>query len=70
MTSTVIGEDGRERMWEFQYFADTFMLDMSARSDSADAPLRWKQVLTRGFPTYRACSKLITDPTTCASLCI
>ncbi|KZV74270.1 hypothetical protein PENSPDRAFT_626049 [Peniophora sp. CONT] len=63
MTSSVIGEDGRERVWEFQYFADTFMLDMSARA-SPDEPMRWKQILTRGFPTYRANWRLITDSAT------
>ncbi|VDB85532.1 unnamed protein product [Peniophora sp. CBMAI 1063] len=63
LVSSVTDEQGREQTWDFQYFADTFMLDMSTRA-SPDDPLRWKQVLTRGFPTYRANTRLITDPAT------
>lgn len=64
MMSNVTDENGRERSWQFQYFADTFMLDMGSRASQPDEPLRWKHVLTRGFPTYRANSKLVTDPAT------
>ncbi|KZV74271.1 hypothetical protein PENSPDRAFT_215168 [Peniophora sp. CONT] len=63
LLSNIVDDNGRERTWEFQYFADTFMLDMGTRA-SPDDPLRWKQVLTRGFPTYRANSRLVTDPAT------
>ncbi|KAF8581950.1 hypothetical protein K439DRAFT_1618627 [Ramaria rubella] len=42
--------------FSYTYYADTFILDPST--------LRWKQVLTRGFPTYRAQAQLVSDPTT------
>jgi hypothetical protein len=44
------------KVYGFTYFADTFMFDSSTFS--------WKQILTRGFPTYRAEGQLISDPTT------
>ncbi|KAL7275702.1 hypothetical protein RUND412_001344 [Rhizina undulata] len=37
----------------FAYYADTFLWDAETR--------KWCQVLTRGFPTYRAQSRLIVD---------
>lgn len=40
----------------FTYYADTFILDVTSSSP------RWKHVLTRGFPTYRAQAKLFVDP--------
>ncbi|KAJ7602306.1 hypothetical protein DFH06DRAFT_1398480 [Mycena polygramma] len=43
----------------YSYYADTFIADASGVS-----PLRWKQVLTRGFPIYRAGSALVTDSRT------
>ncbi|KAJ7432153.1 hypothetical protein FB451DRAFT_1197227 [Mycena latifolia] len=45
----------------YSYYADTFIADLNSREASAVAPMVWKQVLTRGFPTYRAASTLLTD---------
>jgi hypothetical protein len=50
---TDIGKDGH---LNFSYYADTFIFNY--------ATLSWKQVLTRGFPTYRAQSHLLSDPST------
>ncbi|KAF7362909.1 hypothetical protein MVEN_00641500 [Mycena venus] len=44
----------------YSYYADTFIADVSA----SGSPVSWKQVLTRGFPTYRAESTLVTDTRT------
>lgn len=44
--------------FSFTYFADTYILN-----HSSSKPV-WKQVLTQGFPTYRAQSTLLTDPDT------
>lgn len=40
---------------QFTYYADTFLYDPFS------SPPIWKQVLTRGYPTYRAQPKLFTD---------
>ncbi|KAI0314163.1 hypothetical protein OF83DRAFT_1064292 [Amylostereum chailletii] len=48
----------------FSYYADTFMLDVSPSNLSADSGPKWKHVLTRGFPSYRAEARLFTDPAT------
>ena len=64
----------------FAYFADTFIYcpdestPISKQSHAATGTSdtlsfqnlrgKWKHVLTRGFPTYRAQSQLLTDPTT------
>ncbi|KAJ7243080.1 hypothetical protein C8J57DRAFT_1367162 [Mycena rebaudengoi] len=53
----------------FSYYADTFMYGTDSDSDSqATASLckeaTWKQVLTRGFPTYRAQAHMVSDPAT------
>ncbi|KAJ3517674.1 hypothetical protein NLJ89_g366 [Agrocybe chaxingu] len=56
----------------FSYFADTFVyttLDSNPEPAPNDPnpvlrPKTWKQVLTRGFPTYRALAHLIEDPST------
>jgi len=63
----------------FAYFADTFiyfpdestptMQSHDATGTSDPPPFqslrgKWKHVLTRGFPTYRAQSQLLTDPAT------
>ncbi|KAI0041879.1 hypothetical protein FA95DRAFT_1564929 [Auriscalpium vulgare] len=53
---TVFPDQG---LFQFTYYADTFMLDPAPANGS---PPRWKQVLTRGFPTYRALSHLVSDP--------
>lgn len=50
-------------MFNFTYYADTFICQPSPSPDGPSAPKVWKfkQVLTRGFPTYRAQAKLISD---------
>ncbi|RDB16271.1 hypothetical protein Hypma_003064 [Hypsizygus marmoreus] len=51
----------------FSYYADTFIYDSSASvssSSSNDRTAPWRQVLTHGFPTYRAQAQLIVDPDT------
>lgn len=47
--------------FSFSYYADSFILDTPTQS--CPAP-KWKQILTRGFPTYRAQAKLHFDPVT------
>ena len=47
--------------FEFSYFADTFLLEDPTPSNPYP---RWKQVLTRGFPSYRAQAKLHSDRNT------
>lgn len=47
-------EDGQEMT--FSYFGDTFAWNPETR--------RWAQVITRGFPTYRALADMISDPET------
>lgn len=42
----------------FSYYADTFICDTSSTNPT------WKQVITRGFPTYRAQGKLFVDSAT------
>lgn len=49
--------------FQYTYFADTFVLDQSPLASPHTGP-RWKQVLTRGFPTYRSQAALFTDPAT------
>ncbi|KIJ53308.1 hypothetical protein M422DRAFT_155475 [Sphaerobolus stellatus SS14] len=44
------------QLFDYAYLADTFLYDPSTS--------RWKQILTRGFPTYRAQAHLISDPDT------
>lgn len=41
----------------FSYYADTFIYNASSLTDR-----KWRQVMTRGFPTYRAQAQLIADP--------
>ncbi|KAF7972173.1 hypothetical protein HWV62_18746 [Athelia sp. TMB] len=45
---------GRGQLLNYSYYADTFIWSPST--------FKWKQVLTRGFPSYRAQSQLVTDP--------
>lgn len=45
----------------YSYYADTFIYEPSRDSSSQGI---WKQVLTRGFPTYRAQAHLASDPDT------
>lgn len=54
-------DEGME--FAFSYFADTFLFDPSASASSVSGP-KWKQVLTKGFPTYRAQMQLVSDPAT------
>jgi hypothetical protein len=44
----------------FAYYGDTFI----SYPTSSDSPLKWKHVLTHGFPSYRAQAQLISDPVT------
>jgi hypothetical protein len=53
-TTTYIPE--KNLNFTYAYFADTFLLDPET--------MTWKQVLTRGFPTYRAQHRLAVDPAT------
>ncbi|KAJ7020192.1 hypothetical protein C8F04DRAFT_309083 [Mycena alexandri] len=51
----------------YTYYADTFIGSMNPTASSPPSkrpPISWKQVLTRGFPTYRADSTLVTDSKT------
>lgn len=47
-------------VYVFSFYADTFMYGVDAPGRGAV----WKQVLTHGFPTYRAQAKLVADPAT------
>lgn len=42
--------------FRFSYYGDTFIFSPPTS--------KWQQVLTQGFPTYRAQSQLISDPAT------
>lgn len=44
------------KMFNYSYYADTFIWSPSS--------CKWKQVLTHGFPTYRAQAQLVSDPET------
>jgi len=46
----------QKKNFTFSYYADTFLFDSSTSN--------WKQVITRGFPTYRAQARMFADPTT------
>ncbi|KAF7967355.1 hypothetical protein HWV62_34631 [Athelia sp. TMB] len=48
----------KDETFAYTYYADTFIWDASA------TPPSWKQVLTHGFPTYRAQAQLFSDPVT------
>ncbi|CAA7263601.1 unnamed protein product [Cyclocybe aegerita] len=56
----------------FSYFADTFVyttldsnpVQATENPNIVQRPKTWKQVLTRGFPTYRALAHLVEDPST------
>ncbi|KAJ7491355.1 hypothetical protein B0H11DRAFT_1007662 [Mycena galericulata] len=55
-------------VYVFSYYGDTFMYGSDAPVSASGTPATggaaWKQVLTRGFPTYRAQTHLVSDPTT------
>ncbi|KAJ7628143.1 hypothetical protein DFH06DRAFT_1284884 [Mycena polygramma] len=59
------------KQFEFSYFADTFVYDMTPAETIGTpdpeptlfAP-KWKQVLSHGFPTYRCQAQLACDPAT------
>lgn len=48
----------------YTYYADTFVSSPSYSLPSSPSTPKWKQVLTRGFPTYRAQARLFSDPHT------
>ncbi|KAJ7592863.1 hypothetical protein C8J56DRAFT_1045316 [Mycena floridula] len=54
--------EDQSKNFEFAYFADTYILDSRETPDSP--PPHFRQVITRGFPTYRAQSRLLSDPIT------
>ncbi|KAJ7460306.1 hypothetical protein FB451DRAFT_1141381 [Mycena latifolia] len=56
--------DDLHHIVNYSYYADTFIADPNSRESSAAAPMMWKQVLTRGFPPYRAEATLVTDTKT------
>ncbi|KAI0314162.1 hypothetical protein OF83DRAFT_1138114 [Amylostereum chailletii] len=56
---TTVYPDGR--FFGFSYYADTFVYEPSPADGAAP---KWKHVLTRGFPIYRAQAKLFSDPAT------
>jgi hypothetical protein len=43
---------------QYSYYADVHMLDTA----TPGAAPRWRHVLARGFPTYRALGALLSDP--------
>ncbi|KAH9942131.1 uncharacterized protein BXZ73DRAFT_40844 [Epithele typhae] len=51
----------RRFYFHFSYYADTFVLETKPADNS---PPYWRQVITRGWPTYRAQCKLVADPDT------
>ncbi|CAL1701225.1 unnamed protein product [Somion occarium] len=55
----------QKKCHSFTYFGDTFLYipPSSSPSPSSERP-KFKQVITRGFPTYRAGAHLFTDPAT------
>ena len=52
----------QEKYHSFTYFGDTYIYCPSS-SGSPEKP-KFRQVITRGFPTYRAGAHLFTDPAT------
>jgi hypothetical protein len=66
----------KNQQFGFSYYADTFMYSPSdPESPPIDTPStepsqkdikapKWKQVLTRGFPTYRCQARLLADSAT------
>jgi hypothetical protein len=50
--------------FSFSYYADTFIYGgtLTSTGPSSSSSRKWRQVLTKGFPTYRAQSHLIVDP--------
>ncbi|KAJ7036339.1 hypothetical protein C8F04DRAFT_1220966 [Mycena alexandri] len=58
---------GNEVQFNYSYFADTFIYDMTPTADAADPPRlsrKWQQVRTAGFPTYRCQAQLAVDSAT------
>ncbi|KAG8943849.1 hypothetical protein FRC04_002472 [Tulasnella sp. 424] len=49
-------QPGDKEIKRFAYYADTFIWCPEVN--------RWSHVLTKGFPTYRSCAELFTDPST------
>ncbi|KAI0088055.1 hypothetical protein BDY19DRAFT_994473 [Irpex rosettiformis] len=48
----------KDEAFSFSYYGDTFIHDPTSN------PPLWKHVITRGFPTYRAQTKIFCDPET------
>lgn len=59
---TVVFETSR--MFSFSYFADTFVFGASDPSNPTIVEPKWRQIITRGFPTPRCQSQMIVDPDT------
>lgn len=66
-------ETGSKELNNFSYFADTFICNMKDTPMKGDTfaartlrtiPMNWTQVVTHGFPTYRASSHLVEDQQT------
>lgn len=49
---------------EHQYFSFTYYADTFIYTPDETGARRWKHVLTRGYPTYRAQAVLFSDPAT------
>lgn len=54
----------KHQQFGFSYYADTFIYDPSPSDNPNSSDPKWKQVLTRGFPTYRCQAHLMADPVT------
>jgi hypothetical protein len=73
LPTTVVADN---TMFNYSYFADTFMYippdpafppvstPMTSPTQTDVGVPKWKQILTRGFPTYRCQAQLSTDPDT------
>ncbi|KAJ7231156.1 hypothetical protein B0H12DRAFT_1263599 [Mycena haematopus] len=66
---TYVVTAGREVQFNYSYFADTFLYDVTAsaagtRPEHTSTAPKWQQVLTPGFPTYRCQAQLAVDSTT------
>ncbi|KAJ6453727.1 hypothetical protein C8R45DRAFT_1056862 [Mycena sanguinolenta] len=59
---------GKEFQFNYSYFADTFLYDVSPSAGNRPEPTwaapKWQQVLTPGFPTYRCQAQLAIDSNT------
>ncbi|KAF8142897.1 hypothetical protein K438DRAFT_1922523 [Mycena galopus ATCC 62051] len=64
----VIAPSGQEVQFNYSYFADTFLYNVSPPAGTCTEPTfaapKWQQVLTPGFPTYRCQAQLSVDSAT------